>query len=181
MGLFVVLLRGVNVGKGNKVPMAEFRAALEELGYSAVATLLNSGNAVLSSANRSPAKLATAIASAVQARFGVVTPVIVKSAAEFTAIVANNPIAPPESDNSRFLVAFAMDRSKVRELATLRSLLQPGERLAITEHAAYLHCAEGLLKSKAGEAMLGKASGSITTRTWGTTLKLAALLGGSAA
>jgi len=178
---FVVLLRGVNVGKGNKVPMAEFRAALEELGHTEVQTLLNSGNAVFSSASRSPAKLATDIASSVQARFGVVTPVIVKSAAEFAAIVANNPIAPPESENSRFIVAFAMDRTKLQELSSLHSLLQPGERLAVTEQAAYLHCAGGLLQSKAGEAILGKAGRSITTRNWGTTLKLAYLLSGIAA
>jgi uncharacterized protein (DUF1697 family) len=181
LGRFVVLLRGVNVGKGNKVPMAEFRAALEELGHAAVQTLLNSGNAVFSSTSRSPAKLATDIASTVQARFGVVTPVIVKSAAEFAAIVANNPIAPPESENSRFLVAFAMDRTKLQELNTLQPLLQPGERLAVTEHAAYLHCAGGLLESKAGAAILGKDGRSITTRNWGTTLKLASLLSGGAA
>lgn len=180
MPRFVVLLRGVNVGKGNKVPMAEFRAALEDLGHTAVQTLMNSGNAVFSSASRSPARLATDIASAIQARFGVVTPVIVKSAAEFAAIVANNPIAPPESEKSRFLVAFAMDRTRLQELATLQPLLQPGERLAVTEHAVYLHCSGGLLASKAGEALLGKAGRSITTRNWGTTLKLASLLGGSA-
>jgi len=178
---FVVLLRGVNVGKGNKVPMAEFRATLEELGHKSVRTLLNSGNAVFSSASRSPAKLAADIAAAVQGRFGVVTPVIVKSAAEFAAIVDNNPIAPPESENSRFLVAFAMDRTKLQELGNLQSLLQPGERLAITEHAAYLHCTGGLLESKAGVAILGKAGRSITTRNWGTTVKLSSLLGASAA
>lgn len=181
MPRFVVLIRGVNVGKGNKVPMADFRTALEELGYTSVRTLLNSGNAVFTSASRSPAKLAADIAVAVQARFGVVTPVIVKSAAEFAAIVGNNPIAPAESENSRFLVAFAMDRTKLQELSAVRSQLQPGEILAITEHAAYLHCAGGLLESKAGGAILGKAGRSITTRNWGTTLKLSSLLGRHAA
>lgn len=180
MSRFVVLLRGVNVGKGNKVPMADFRATLEELGHASVRTLLNSGNAVFESSNRSPTRLAADIAVAVQARFGVVTPVIVKSAAEFSAIVSNNPIAPPEPDYSRFLVAFAMDRTRLQELGVLQPLLQPGERLAITEHAAYLHCAGGLLESKAGEAILGKAGRSITTRNWGTTLKLKSLLDGHA-
>jgi len=103
--------------------MAEFRATLEELGHKSVRTLLNSGNAVFSSASRSPAKLAADIAAAVQGRFGVVTPVIVKSAAEFAAIVDNNPIVPPESENSQFLVAFEMDRTKLQELGNLQSLL----------------------------------------------------------
>lgn len=179
MPRFVVLLRGVNVGKGSKVPMADFRAALEGLGHTGVQTILNSGNAVFSSASRSPARLAADIASAVHARFGVLTPVIVMPAAEFAGIVASNPIVPPASESSRFLVAFAMDRASLQELTALQSVLQPGERLAVTEHAAYLHCAGGLLESKAGEALLGEGGRGITTRNWSTTLKIASLLSGA--
>jgi uncharacterized protein (DUF1697 family) len=179
LGRFVVLLRGVNVGKGNKVPMADFRALLVGLGHDSVSTLLNSGNAVFASAVRSPARLASGIATAVQKRFGVATPVVVKSAAEFAAIVDSNPIVPPESDHSRLLVAFAMDPARLRELGTLQALLRPGERLAINDHALYLHCTDGLLESKAGAAILGKAGRGITTRNWGTVLKISSLLGKS--
>ena len=42
-----------------------------------------------------------------QTRFHVTTPVVVKSAEEFAAIVQQNPIVPPEADHPRFLVAFA--------------------------------------------------------------------------
>lgn len=176
MPRFVVLLRGVNVGKGNRVPMAEFRAMLEALGHTEVQTLLNSGNAVLASSSRSTMKLAADIAAGVQDRFGVATPVIVKSASEFRAIMDGNPIVPPESEHSRFVVAFSMDAGRLKELDALQPLLNPGERLAVTVHAAYLHCAGGLLESRVGEAMLGKAGKGITTRNWGTTLKLAALV-----
>lgn len=175
MSRFVVLLRGVNVGKGNRVPMAEFRATLEGLGHHQVRTLLNSGNAVLSCASRSADKLASDIAKAVEDRFGVVTPVVVKSVAGLEAIVKNNPFTPPESDHSRFLVAFASDPTKLQELRGLSSLLQLGERFAVNEYAAYLHCAGGLLESKVGEAILGRAGRSVTTRNWATVLKLVSL------
>ena len=46
MPAFIALLRGVNVGGAKRVPMADWRALLAELGYTRVATLLNSGNAV---------------------------------------------------------------------------------------------------------------------------------------
>ena len=49
MPYFAVLLRGVNVGKGNRVPMAELRNLLAELGYTNVRTFLNSGNAIFGS------------------------------------------------------------------------------------------------------------------------------------
>ena len=52
MPTFVALLRGVNVGKAKRVPMAELRALLSGLGYTGVATLLNSGNAVFRARER---------------------------------------------------------------------------------------------------------------------------------
>lgn len=176
MPRFIVLLRGVNAGKGNRVPMADFRAMLKALGHTEVRTLLNSGNAVFASTSRSAAKLAADIAAGLQDRFGVTTPVIVKSASEIRAIVDGNPIVPPDAEHSRFLVAFSMDAGRLQELEALRPLLNPGERLAVTAQAAYLHCAGGLLESRVGEAMLGKAGKGITTRNWGTVIKLAALV-----
>ena len=173
---FVVLLRGVNVGKGNKVPMAELRALLADLGLHDGRTLLNSGNAVFSAARGDPGRLAAGIAAALQARLGVSTPVIVKAAAEFEAIVQHNPIVPPGDAHARFLVAYTMDPDRLQELAALEPLLAAGERLAITGHAAYLHCAGGLLESRAGDALLGKLGRGVTTRNWATTLKLLALL-----
>ena len=176
MPRFVVLLRGVNVGKANRVPMADFRALLEAQGHTQVQTLLNSGNAVFTSTARSTPKLASDIGAGLRARFGVTTPVVVKSAGEWRAIVDGNPIVPTDSEHSRFLVAVAMDVARLEEVESLRPLLQPGEGLAVTPKAAYLHCAGGLLESRAGEALLGKAGKGITTRNWATALKLSALL-----
>lgn len=176
MPRFAVLLRGVNVGKGNRLPMAEWRELLEGLGYTAVRTLLNSGNAVFSASGRSAGKHADAIAAAVQARFGFTVPVVVKSAAEFAAIVDANPLAPAEAEHSRCLVVFAMDSGRLHELSALQPLLQPGEGFVVTDRAAYLHCAGGLLQSLLGEALLGKAGRAVTTRNWATVLKLASLL-----
>lgn len=176
MPRFVVLLRGVNVGKGNRVPMAEFKQLLEDLGATEVKTLLNSGNAVFSSPARSGPRLAAAIAEALANRLGVVTPVIVKSAAEFARIVDGVPGQPPEGEHSRFLVAFGADEAALEALQPLVPLARGGERLVITPQAAYLHCPGGLLESAVGEAMLGKAGRGVTTRNWATVLKIAALL-----
>jgi uncharacterized protein (DUF1697 family) len=62
MPTYVALLRGVNVGKAKRVPMAELRQLLGGLGYTNVSTLLNSGNAVFRTAGASHAKLASDIA-----------------------------------------------------------------------------------------------------------------------
>ncbi len=176
MPRYVVLLRGVNVGKGNRVPMAEFKQLLEELDHTHVKTLLNSGNAVFTSGARSVPKLATAIAEHLETRFGVTTPVMVKSAAEVATIISDNPMPPPDDHHSRFLVAFGPTEAAVRALEPLVALARPPERLIVTKHAAYLYCPDGILQSKVGEAMLGKAGKGVTTRNWATVLKIHALL-----
>ena len=176
MPRFIVLLRGVNVGKGNRVAMAEFKPLLEGMGYTDVKTLLNSGNAVFSSSVRSGQKIAPAIAAQVESTFGVNTPVIVKSAAEWASIISGAPMNLPEAEHSRFLVAFGNDEEAVQTLAPLVPLAKPPERLYITSQAAYLYCPAGLLESKVGKAVLGKAGRRVTTRNWGTVLKIEALL-----
>jgi len=172
---FVALLRGVNVGKAKRVPMAEFRKLLAALGHTDVATLLNSGNAVFRSRSGAPARIASEIAGAVSRKLKVEVPVIVKSAKEFAAIVADNPFEVGAPDHSRFLIAFTQDTATLAELAPIELLVRPPERFAIGRHAAYLHCADGILKSKAGEALLGRIGRRATTRNLATTLKLQAL------
>lgn len=174
---FVVLLRGVNVGRGNRVPMAEFRALLEALGYTGVRTLLNSGNAVFESRGRStPAAHAARISQALSSRLGVDVLVIVKSAPEWEAIVAGNPLAEGAADPARLLAVVAPHASVLEALAPVGELVTAREGWHVGREAAYLHCAEGLLDSKAGAALLGKHGRAATSRNWSTVLKLAALL-----
>lgn len=175
MSTFVALLRGVNVGTAKRVPMAGFRSLLGELGYTGVATLLNSGNAVFRCARGTPGQHAAAIAEAIEARFAFEVPVIVKSAAELSAIVRENTLAGAVPDASRLLVAFVQDRRALPTLAALQPLVMPSEQFLVGPHAAYLHCTTGLLQSKAGAALVGKAGPAVTTRNWATVLKLHAL------
>jgi uncharacterized protein (DUF1697 family) len=175
MPIFVALLRGVNVGKAKRVSMAELRALLSGLGYTGVATLLNSGNAVFHAARGTPAKHAVAIAAAISTQLKVEVPVIVKSANELAAIISENPIKAGAEEYPRFLVAFVQDTSALSGLAAIEALVVPPEQFAVGNNAAYLLFARGILKSKAGEALLSKVGKSVTTRNWATVLKLHAL------
>ena len=177
MPTYIALLRGINVGKAKRVPMADLRALLEELGYTDVATLLNSGNAVFRAPRGATAKVAAAIAAAIDARFGFEVPVIVKTANELASIIAENPIAVAEEHHSRLLAAFVQEPSALSNLVAVGSVVVAPERFATGAHAAYLYCAAGILASKAGEALLGKAGRATTTRNWATVLKLQALAG----
>lgn len=176
MPRYVALLRGVNVGKGNRVPMAEWRAQLESLGGSRVRTLINSGNAVFSHAARSGAPLTGRIRAALAEGMDVDVPVIVRSAAEMSAIAKENVLARSVTDHARLLVVFPSDAAALAGLAAIRPLVKAPERFEIGRHAAYLWCPNGSLESEAGKALLGRAGRACTTRNWATVLKLVALL-----
>jgi uncharacterized protein (DUF1697 family) len=172
MPAFIALLRGVNVGKAKRVPMADFRRLLERLGYGGVVTLLNSGNAVFRVARGTPSKLAADITTALRHQLKVEVPVIVKSAREFGAIVEACPIDAPEAEHSRLLVTFVQRPKMLESLQGVAALVKSPEWFFIGEQAAYLHCARGILQSKAAGALLGKAGRAATTRNWATVMKL---------
>jgi len=172
MPTFVALLRGVNVGSARRVPMADLRQLMAGLGYTGVTTLLNSGNAVFDAVAGTARQHARALGDAIAAGLGVPVPVIVKSSKEWSAIVAGNALAADLVDPSRLLVAFAEDAAGLAALAPVAALVKPPESFLLGRHAAYLHCAGGILESLAGKALLGRAGRAVTTRNWATTLKL---------
>lgn len=178
---FVALLRGVNVGKGKRVPMAELRNLLAALGYRDVQTLLNSGNAVFESSARSTAAHASRIRSAILKKLQVDVPVIVKSSSDIAAIQKENSLISGVVEPSRLLVAFTATAADLSALSALAPLSSPPEQFLLGKHAAYLWCPEGILKSRAAESLLGKAGRSATTRNWATVAKISALLHESAA
>lgn len=176
MARFVVLLRGVNVGKGHRIAMADFRRLLEAAGFTEVRTLLNSGNAVFASTGRAAGRHAEAIATRLQHGHALSVPVVVESARSFATIIDECPLVPPEADHSKFLVAFPQQADALAGLAGLKPLAEPPERFEIGRHAAYLYCARGILESALASALLGKAGRAVTTRNWATVLKIDALL-----
>lgn len=179
MPAFVALLRGVNVGAAKRVPMAGLRDLLEGLGYERVATLLNSGNAVFIAERGTPARMAEDIAKALSTNMKLEVPVVVKSAEQWSDIVAGNRLAKTVADPSCLLVAVTQDSRALNALAALEPLTAPPGQLTLGKYAAYLHFPNGILKSKAGKALLaglGRIDGAATTRNWATVLKLQALL-----
>lgn len=181
MPRFVALLRGVNVGKAKRVPMAELRELLAELGYGEVRTLLSSGNAIFESASRSESTHANRIRAAIADALHVNVPVIVKSSREIAAVQAENTLAAVAAEPSRLLAAFTTTAADLRALASLAPLVSPPERFLLGRHAAYLWCPDGILKCRAAEALLGKVGRAVTTRNWATVAKISTLFQTSAA
>lgn len=67
---YVALLRGINVGGNNRVPMAELKACFERAGFENVTTYINSGNVIFKSDESSLTKLVEICETAIERQFG---------------------------------------------------------------------------------------------------------------
>ena len=102
---YVALLRGINVGKGPRVPMKTLTETLEGLGLSNVATYLNSGNVVFES-GLSASELTRLIEEELERAFGEKIPTLVKTSAEMIAIAESIPSEWESSAGEQTYVAY---------------------------------------------------------------------------
>jgi uncharacterized protein (DUF1697 family) len=177
MPRYVALFRGINVGKAKRIAMADLRELLATLGYTDVATLLNSGNAVFTAAKTMPnAKLAARIRAAVRETLGVDAHVVVKSEVDIAAIAKGNTLQSIATNPSRLLVVMTDDDESLVSVKPLAKQLWGEEKVHVGAQAAYLWCANGILESRAAAVLLGKLGNTQTTRNWATLGKIHAKL-----
>jgi uncharacterized protein (DUF1697 family) len=169
----VALLRGVNLGARNKVPMAELRQELSDAGLQDVKTYIQSGNLVFRAADRREA--ADTIETRIAAKYGHRIAVVTRTLPELRRVAESNPF--PRADTSKLHVVFLADTpTRGAKLDPDRS---PGDEAVVKGRTVYLHLRGGAASSKFTIAYVEKALGTVgTQRNWNTLLKLVELAGG---
>ncbi|NUS56896.1 MAG: DUF1697 domain-containing protein [Streptomycetaceae bacterium] len=171
MTRFVALLRGINVGGKNKIPMAELRAMLGGLGYTDVATLLQSGNAVFGAGAAEPAAVSAAVEAAITETFGGTIRVMVRTGAEMRAVVDANPL--DVGHPSKFLVTFFAEPVDTAKLADVDVAAYPPDEMAVIGREIYYNLPRGINEAKLPLVVERKLKGGGTARNWNTVTKLA--------
>ncbi len=173
----VALLRGVNVGRGNRIAMAELRGLLTDLGYTDVATLLNSGNAVFT-VSQSIETVATDIEEALSRMLSVKSAVVVRTAEELGKTVAQAPLLDIMTDPAKFLVGFLSGDPKAAGVTAVGALDVGPDQVRLIGRELYLWCPTGILASPLSKVPWDKTFGvTVTMRNWNTVTKLLALVG----
>jgi uncharacterized protein (DUF1697 family) len=177
MKTFIGLLRGINVGGNNRIPMADLRALCGELGWSDVQTYIQSGNLIFSASGK-PAALETKLQRAIETRFGFSIPIIVRSAGDWPAYIRNNPFLDAcKKDPHLVMLCLSQAPPKSDATARLSERAAGGERVIHIGDALWIHFAGGVARSKISPALLDRMVGSpVTTRNWLTVLKLRELM-----
>ncbi|MBW0119407.1 DUF1697 domain-containing protein [Pseudonocardia abyssalis] len=174
MTRFVVLLRGINVGTAKRLAMADLRDLLGELGFSAVRTHLNSGNATVSGPD---GEHVPRIEAALRGRFGFEVRTVVLTADELRAIVDGNPFAEVATNGSRMMAHVLSATPDPALLAEHDVAALDPDGAALGPRVIYQWCPDGLLAAPPLAAFAEKHLGiTVTARNWNTVTKLDSLL-----
>jgi uncharacterized protein (DUF1697 family) len=184
---YAALLSAVNVG-GRKVPMAQLRDLLGELGYTDVQTYLASGNAVFTVPGGGPgaasgtgteAELGARISDALRPALGFAVPVVVRDAAYLRAVIAQCPFPAHEVEGKQLHAVFHAEPVAEERYADIDRAGFLPEEFRLGDRVMYLYLPGGMGRSPLAAALAKPASrlkGLVATgRNWNTVKALAEL------
>jgi uncharacterized protein (DUF1697 family) len=169
---YVALLRGINVGGRNKLPMAELRALVESLGPTDVTTYIQSGNVIFTSAKPVAPKT---LEAAIEDACGIAITVVVRTSAELAKVVTANPFA--KSDVSKLHVGFMAAKPSKAVVARIDAERFKPEEFAVRGAELYLYLPNGMGRTKLPDYLGRQLEIPTTVRNWNTVLKLVELVG----
>jgi uncharacterized protein (DUF1697 family) len=169
--IYIGLLRGINVG-GKVLKMADLRQAVADLGFGDVKTYLQSGNLVFRAPKAGDDALAARIAKAIAEHSGMDVAVMIRNAAEWHALVENNPF-PQAAVLPKTLHAFILGRQPEQaRVEDLQGRDFGPEEWKIVGETLYLHTPAGFGKSELGNSIERRLKAPMTGRNWNTVLAL---------
>lgn len=173
--MYIVLLRGINVGGKNKIPMAELRKALENAGFKKVSTYIQSGNVLLES-NMTPAQLGAKIEALLTKTFALdssIVRVLALTPEQLRAIITKKPKGfgdTPDTYHSDVVFLMGIDLKDAMAVFDPRDgvdAVWPGEGVIYSQRLSAMRT-----KSRLSKIVGTPAYQAMTIRNWNTTTKL---------
>lgn len=170
----VALLRGINVGGKNVLPMKELAAMFAKAGCGEVATYIQSGNVVFSATDKVAAGLGGVIEEQVEKQFGLRVPVVLRTAVEMDRAIRDNPFLKAGAREEMLHVSFLADLPGTAMIAGLDAGRSAPDEFAVVGREIYLHLPNGAARTKLTNAYFDSKLKTVSTmRNWRTVLKLA--------
>ncbi|MBN9220357.1 MAG: DUF1697 domain-containing protein [Mesorhizobium sp.] len=175
--VFIALFSGINVGGNRIVKMAELRSFFEGLGFSDVATYVQSGNAVFRAGKGDAASLTKKIEAAFEKKWGFYSRIMVRDVEWFERLVRENPYPEMASDHTK-LHAYVLEREPTAdEVARLAEKCTGPERFEVKGDVLYLSAPDGLGKSVFANLIPRVLKVPGTARNWRSVLALVEMAG----
>ncbi len=176
---FVALLRGVNVGGKNKLPMKDLVAMFVEAGCGGVRNYIQSGNVIFRAEPHLADRIPALIASQIEKSFGFRTPVLLRTVEQLEDVVGNNPFLPMGASEEALHVMFLDDLPAPDRVADLDPDRSPPDSFIVRGREVYLQLPDGVARSKLTNSYFdSKLKTTSTARNWRTVKKLLEMMSG---
>jgi uncharacterized protein (DUF1697 family) len=170
----IALLRGINVGGKNMLPMKELVGLFSAAGCGEVVTYIQSGNIVFCAEDKVVKQLDRVIAKQVEDRFGLKVPMVLRTSLELDAVVRGNPFLKAGAGEEMLHVLFLADRPSADLVAGLDPARSAPDEYVVVGRDIYAKLVTGAAKTKLTNAYFDSKLKTVSTmRNWRTVLKLA--------
>ena len=171
---WIALLRGVNVGGRNILPMKQLAVEMQGLGLDDIKTYLQSGNVVFACSPARAAAVQDEIRELILGRFGFECSVLVMGREALAAAVSANPFpeSGPEQDGKTLHLFFASLPLDCADMRKLDAVAAPTERWRIVGSVLYMHTPDGFGRSKLAANAEKYLKQPVTARNWRTVIQL---------
>ncbi len=174
----VALLRGINVGGKNPLPMKDLARMFAGAGCANVRTYIQSGN-VIFEAPAGAAKIAETVSANIEKRFGYRIPIVLRTSEQLLKTIAGNPFLQTGADVKTLHVYFLAAAPKAGAIAGLDQARSAPDVFHVRGQEIYLHLPNGMARTKLTNAYFdSKLSTTCTARNWTTVLTLAEMMQG---
>lgn len=168
----ILLLRGINVGGKNILPMKELVRDLQSLNLENIKTYIQSGNIIFQSKGKVLPTLADKISSTIEDHHGFRPHTLLLSAEEFQNAIESNPFPEAKSEPKTLHLFFLASPSPEPDMESINRIKLPSEQFRLTNHVFYLHAPDGIGRSKLAGNVEKFLKVAVTARNWRTVQKL---------
>jgi uncharacterized protein (DUF1697 family) len=174
---YLALLRGINVGGKNKLPMRDLVGIFAECGCEDPQSYIQSGNVIFDATPGVAAGVPAQVAARIAERFGYRTPVVLRTVDEMAGVLAGNPFLTAGIAEDELHVYFLEDRPDLRRIDQLDPDRSPPDRFAVHGREVYLRLPNGMARTRLTNAYFdSKLATTSTARNWRTIAKLHELM-----
>jgi uncharacterized protein (DUF1697 family) len=172
----LALLRGINVGGKNVLPMKDLAQMFSDAGCAGVRTYIQSGNVIFEAPGGADG-IGDAIKAKIEKRHGYRIPVIIRTSEQLLKTIRGNPFLKAGADEKMLHVYFLADSPSAGAIAGLHPARSAPDAFHVRGQEIYLHLPNGMARTKLTNAYFdSKLSTICTARNWTTVLKLSAMM-----
>ena len=175
MQTWIALLRGINVGGHQRLPMQDLRTIFETAGSRNVATYIQSGNVVFNADIDNLAAFGDKIGDAVETGHGFRPDIHLLTANTLRAAIEANPYPEAVSEPQSLHLTILSEAPQPGRIDSAKKALTDTERFTVIGECLYMHAPDGLARSKFAANVARLLDVSATSRNWKTVTKLAAM------